>query len=93
MDVDERIEHWKQRAQTNEGMAECMHLLRADLIEAGIINASVPPMFMSEAIIPWFLEMKDKADKWDAHMHKTSNSRMHSCDIPGCAVCDPTYGL
>ncbi len=20
-------------------------------------------------------------------------SSIHSCDIPGCAVCDPTYGL
>jgi hypothetical protein len=33
------------------GMADCMHMVREELIEAGVVDASVPPMFLTEAII------------------------------------------
>lgn len=42
---------WKQRAQEAELMAECTTMLRNDLIEAGVIDASVPPMMLTEAIL------------------------------------------
>jgi hypothetical protein len=39
------------RIDAQEGMAECMRMFRADMIEAGVIGESVPPMFMTEAIL------------------------------------------
>lgn len=35
----------------NELMAECMRVFRSDMIAAGVIGKSVPPMMMSEAIL------------------------------------------
>lgn len=40
-----------RRADNNEGMAASMDMLRQDMIEAGIIEKSVPPMFMTEAML------------------------------------------
>jgi hypothetical protein len=37
-------------AQAN-GMAESMDLLREDLIQLGVIDHTVPPMFMTEAVV------------------------------------------
>lgn len=42
----------------SEGMAECMDMLRADLIEAGVISKDVPPMMMTEAIMNALREAK-----------------------------------
>lgn len=33
-----------------EGMAECMDMVRNDLVEAGVIDKSVPPMMVPEAV-------------------------------------------
>jgi len=32
------------------------------------------------------------AEKWQQHVAR-QRAPAHSCDIEGCAVCDPTYGL
>lgn len=39
------------QADDNEAMAECMRMFRRDMIEAGVIGKSVPPMMMTEAIL------------------------------------------
>ena len=36
--------------RNNDMMAECMHMVREDLIAAGIIDKSVPPMMVSDAV-------------------------------------------
>jgi hypothetical protein len=35
----------------NDLMAECMDMVRQDLIDAGVIAASIPPMMVSDAVI------------------------------------------
>lgn len=40
----------KVRRQIAQGMADCMHMVRNDLIEMGIIDKSVAPMFIPEAV-------------------------------------------
>ena len=47
----------------NEGMAECMDMLRCDLIAAGVIDSSVPPMFMTEAVLGAIQKAQARA-KW-----------------------------
>ncbi|MGZ8317530.1 MAG: hypothetical protein ACXWVD_00375 [Telluria sp.] len=37
--------------QTLRGMAECMDMVRAELIEAGVVDASVPPMMLANAVL------------------------------------------
>lgn len=49
--MQREIDALKIRAQSSELMAECTSLLRSDLIEAGIIDKSVPPMMLIEAIM------------------------------------------
>jgi hypothetical protein len=44
-------ERFRLAAMNAEGMAQCMAMLREDMIEAGVIQESVPPMFMTEAIL------------------------------------------
>jgi hypothetical protein len=41
-----------------EAMAGCMRMLREDLIQAGIFDKSVPPMFMTEAILGYIGKLK-----------------------------------
>ena len=41
----------KVDAYNNEGMAGCMDMFRHDMINAGVIEKSVPPMFMTEGIL------------------------------------------
>lgn len=53
---------WSE-ALSNEGMADCMDLLRRDMIQAGIIGESVPPMFMSEAILGYIGKLQRDAAK------------------------------
>ena len=51
------------RSENAEGMAECMDMLRRDLIAAGLIESSVPPMFMTEAILGAIQKAQARA-KW-----------------------------
>ena len=45
------IESQKQTRRETEAMAECMDMVRQDLITAGVIGKSVPPMMLAEAVI------------------------------------------
>lgn len=36
---------------TMQAMAECMDMVRQELVEAGVIAVSVPPMFVAEAVL------------------------------------------
>ncbi|MYZ41380.1 hypothetical protein [Schauerella aestuarii] len=37
--------------QSNDLMAECMHMVHTDLIAAGVVGESVPPMMVPEAVM------------------------------------------
>lgn len=45
------IESQKQTRRETEAMAECMNMVRQDLITAGVVDKSVPPMMLAEAVI------------------------------------------
>ena len=45
--------------EITQGMAECMEMLRGDLVAAGIVSEHVPPMFYSEAIIGLVKSMQE----------------------------------
>lgn len=49
--VDELLTHAKQTRRETEAMAECMDMVRQDLITAGVVDKSVPPMMLAEAVI------------------------------------------
>jgi len=50
-ELEQKINALKVKAHEAEMMAECTVMLRDDLIQAGIIKDTVPPMFMTEAIL------------------------------------------
>jgi len=41
------------------GMADCMEMLRSEMLAAGVIEESVPPMFFPENIIPRLLKLAE----------------------------------
>ena len=41
------------------GMAGAMDMLRSDMIDSGVIDINVPPMFFSESVIPRLLRLAD----------------------------------
>jgi hypothetical protein len=41
----------KETELTLQGMADCMDMVRQELVEAGVIDERVPPMFVSEALL------------------------------------------
>lgn len=45
------IESQKQTRRETEAIAECMDMVRQDLITAGVVDKSVPPMMLAEAVI------------------------------------------
>lgn len=60
VDIRAECERLKLRVMDSEGMAECTTLLRDDLISMGLIDKSVPPMFLTEAIVS--LVKKERAE-------------------------------
>lgn len=44
------------------GMADCMHMVRAELIEAGIIEKTVAPMFIANAVVKKLQEVAQNAE-------------------------------
>lgn len=56
----EKAEKWKMTAMNNEGMAECMDMVRQDLIQLGIVDKSVPPMMLTGAILEFIYTIKSK---------------------------------
>ncbi len=61
-----------QNAKHNEGMADCMHMVRQELIECGVIDEKVAPMFVSNAVYRKFLKVRiliqARIDKYDGDM-------------------------
>ena len=53
-----------QRAQNAEGMADCMRMVRDELVEAGIIDAGVAPMFIPEAVAGKLAEARRELEVW-----------------------------
>lgn len=57
--MDDFLEHFaalvaaaeRQKRMEAELMAECMSMVRDDLIEAGIVDRTVPPMMVPEAVL------------------------------------------
>ena len=55
----------RQKISENELMAECTVMLRDDLIEAGIIDKTVPPMMLTEAILRYASALRKDAERLD----------------------------
>ena len=55
-----------------QGMAECMEMLRTDLVAAGIISERVPPMFYSEAIIGLVKDMQQEIERLRKQVKKNA---------------------
>lgn len=67
--------------QTMRGMADCMDMVRQELIEAGIVDKAVPPMMVANAVVYYMNmqataanaearfadEMADRAEKAERH--------------------------
>lgn len=49
--AQEAVDGQKQTRRETEAMAECMDMVRQDLITAGVVDKSVPPMMLAEAVI------------------------------------------
>ena len=45
------------------GMAECMEMLRCDLVTAGVVSEWLAPMFYSEAIIALVKSMRQEIER------------------------------
>lgn len=52
----------KARTLETQAMADCMDMVRNDLVEAGIIGANVAPMFIPEAIVKKLQEVAASKD-------------------------------
>ncbi len=50
-----------QQKLTTQGMADCMDMVRTDLIEMGIIDSTVAPMFIPEAIARYIKNLASPA--------------------------------
>lgn len=53
---------WRQKCNASDLMAECTVMLRDDLIEAGIVSASVPAMMLTEAVMAHVSKMTTERD-------------------------------
>jgi hypothetical protein len=49
-----------------EGMAACMDMVRAELIEAGVITDNVPPMFVADAVLGYIAKLKQECAAIDS---------------------------
>ena len=56
---DERIADLQAECSELRGMAGAMDILRSEMIDSGVIDINVPPMFFSESIIPRLLRLAD----------------------------------
>lgn len=55
------------RVATAQGMADCMDMVREELIEAGIIDKKTAPMFITEAVMRHIAGVRKDADTAAAH--------------------------
>lgn len=57
----------KEEYTTMQGMADCMDMVRQELIEAGIIDNTVAPMFIANVICGKFADIKHQ--QWCAEVN------------------------
>lgn len=53
--------------QNMRGMAECMDMVRQELIEAGIVDKTVPPMMVANAVVAYMHRQAAAAEAEAAH--------------------------
>jgi hypothetical protein len=41
----------RQRAQSIQAMADCMDMVKCELVQAGVVEEDVPPMFLADAVL------------------------------------------
>lgn len=58
----------RERAAIAEGMAECMDMVRQELVEAEIIDAGIAPMFVANAVAAWGASLRERAEKAEADL-------------------------
>lgn len=56
---DGRIAELKSECSELRGMAGAMDMFRSEMIDSGVIDINVPPMFFSESVIPRLLRLAD----------------------------------
>lgn len=56
-----------EKTLTTQAMADCMDMVRQELIEAGIIGADVAPMFVANAVVHHFKIEQTKAQHWKSN--------------------------
>ncbi len=57
------LEDWRERALNNEAMADCMDMVRQELVEAGVIDAKLAPMFVANGVVARIHALKASIDK------------------------------
>lgn len=53
-----------------QGMADCMDMVRQEFIESGLIDESVPPMFIVNAVLNKFAAVNEEAKRFEACRHQ-----------------------
>lgn len=56
-----------EKTLTIQAMADCMDMVRQELIEAGIIDADIAPMFVANAVLHQFHIEQKKAEHWKSN--------------------------
>lgn len=61
----------KEEYTTMQGMADCMDMVRQELIEAGIIDNTVAPMFIANAVHARIKALEDDSKRFAACRHQS----------------------
>jgi hypothetical protein len=59
--LKERLDNLHTLTAAERGMADCMRMVHQELIEAGIVDARIAPMFIADAVMRKFAELKGDA--------------------------------
>jgi hypothetical protein len=65
--------------QNMRGMAECMDMVRQELIQAGIVEATVPPMMVANAVVKYML-IQNEAAKAEAKFADEMHDRAKNAE-------------
>lgn len=69
-DERQRADQAWVRWESQQGMADCMHMVRQEFIEAGLIDESVAPMFVTDAVLRKIHEVQLEANRFAACRHQ-----------------------
>lgn len=53
-----------------QGMADCMDMVRQEFIQSGLIDESIPPMFVVNAVLNKFAAINEDAKRFAACRHQ-----------------------